>query len=215
MNASLRNISFEEVRFSYENEPVLASFNWKARSGEHLVLKGASGSGKSTVLRLLLGFLTPSAGEIRIQTVEGTVLDPVEFRSHVAWLPQEPDFGDGTVEEVVDRLFSFDRNQDGEPDEDTVHAVRTTLDLPEDLLSRSVARLSTGQRQRVGVLICSLLDRPALLLDEPTSALDPENKERVADLLLGDSDRITISTSHDPAWVERATSTVEVPDGDH
>ncbi len=207
---TIDNITFRNVRFAYDGEPVFEGLNWSAERGDHLVLKGESGSGKSTALRLLLGFHVPTGGSIDIITGADESISPSEFRSYVAWLPQEPDPGEGTVKEVLDRLFSFRRNAGVRPETDSIRSRMKQLSLDDALYNRAVSSLSTGQRQRVGALICSLLDRPAMLLDEPTSALDRENKERIADLLLNGRERVILSTSHDPFWLNRATHVVEI-----
>ncbi len=209
-DAEIQTISFENVGFSYENEPVINELTWSVGIGEHLVLKGESGSGKSTILQLVLGFYQPSSGEIQIRTEDGRNLSPVELRNRVAWLPQETDLGDGTVKEIVDFLFSFEHNKSRAPDSDRIKSTMETLSLSPDLYTKSLSNLSTGQRQRIGAVICASLDRPVLLLDEPTAALDRQNKTRVADLLLDGPGRIILSTSHDSFWLDRATSIVEI-----
>jgi len=169
---------------------------------KHTVLEGESGSGKSTILKSLLGFLTPNKGSI---IVDGQQLHPQKVRQKTAWLPQDLNLGDGSVREVMKRPFSFKVNQ-SKKDLDFAGSLES-LGVPADHLEKKFRDLSTGQRQRVGVAICYLLDKPLLLLDEPTAALDRASKQKVADLLL-DQKRTIISTSHDPFWVDLADNVI-------
>ncbi len=200
----IRDIRFEKVHFSYGAEEVIREMSFSAAPGDHLVIKGESGSGKSTILKLLLGFIRPDSGRIEVGAGDSSL------RHHTAWLPQDLDLGEGSVEDTMDRLFSFEVNSRKDPRRRERLAALQELGLEPDMYEKSFRDLSTGQRQRVGLAICRLLDKQVLLLDEPTSALDPASKRKAAELLLDNSNRITISTSHDPFWLERATTIVEV-----
>lgn len=203
-------ISFDDVSFSYDEEQVLHHLSFDVPEGSHLVLKGASGSGKSTILKLILGFYRPEQGEVRYR---GEPLDAElgkELRSHTAWLPAEMDLGEGSVQQVIHFPFEFRSNGSSTPGDDKILDLFDQLNLERELYVKPFRDLSTGQRQRVGVAICALLDKPLLLIDEPTSALDAESKDRVAELLLRDECQTIISTSHDPDWLEYADQIYEL-----
>lgn len=203
-------LTFDDVGFSYGKEQVLSHCSFEVPEGSHLVLKGASGSGKSTILKLILGFIRPQKGEIRYR---GERLDTglsKELRRRTAWLPADVELGEGTVQEVIRFPFGFDTNTSGSPTDEQVLILFDRLGLDRDLYIKPFRDLSTGQRQRVGLILCVLLDKPLLLLDEPTSALDAGSKERVIDLLLNSDRRTTISTSHDPVWLEHADQLYEL-----
>jgi ABC-type bacteriocin/lantibiotic exporter with double-glycine peptidase domain len=82
--------------------------------------------------------------------------------------------------------------------------------LSESLYSKPLLDLSTGQKQRVGIALCYLLNKPLFLLDEPTASLDDASKQKVADLLLNNTNKTIISTSHDPFWLKQATKIYEL-----
>lgn len=193
-------ISCTNLHLSIGGATILRDLTFDIPPGKHTVLQGESGAGKTTLLKLLLGFLKPTSGDIRFH---GDI-DTGNIRHHTAWLPQDLDLGAGKVEELMQKPFSFKHNQSKRPGRQGVVSTLDQLGLSEQILDQSFQTLSTGQRQRVGLGICHLLDKPLLLLDEPTSALDKASKQRIASLLLAHTNKTVISTSHDPFWVGRA-----------
>lgn len=199
-------ITFDRITFNYGGEPIFDRFSMSVAKGDRVAVEGGSGSGKTTLLLLLLGFELPQSGTIRFEgePVAGSGIR--DIRRNAAWLPQDLNIGEGTVEEVMTRPFAFRANRRLQPDtgrmEQTLHA----LGLSGSLLAKAYRDLSTGQRQRVGLALCHLLDRPLLLLDEPTSALDRASKRKAAELLFSDPERTVVTTTHDPYWIERCNS---------
>lgn len=199
-------LSCSGISIRFGGEVVLNDFSFEILKGRHTVLKGESGSGKSTLLKLLLGFLKPFQGQIIYYDYSNSH----SFRQHSAWLPQDLDLGDGTVEKVMRKPFQFVANQSRMPGRERYRTILAELGMAGDHLSKQFRDLSTGQRQRIGLAICYLLDKPVLLLDEPTSALDEASKERMAHLLVAHTNKTVISTSHDPFWVAYADHIIEL-----
>lgn len=199
----------KNIHFSYGDEVIFDDFSFELKKGEKLVLKGESGSGKSTLFRLILGFENPDEGEFLYQ---GSVLKNEtlrSFRKNTGWLPQDLNIGEGSVREVIHFPFSFKSISKEMPEEKSVIELLDKLGLDAGILEKTFSDLSTGQRQRIGVLICVLMDKQIFLLDEPTSALDHESKGKLADLLLRNN-RTILSTSHDSFWVERCDRIIEL-----
>lgn len=197
-------LSCSDLTIRFGDETVLHEFNFDIPKNKHTVLKGESGSGKSTLLKLLLGFLKPSDGAIKYNNGKTAH----EIRQDTAWLPQDLDLGDGTVKEVIYYPFRFSNNNMQRPDLQTSQSVLSKLGLQAGTMTKKFRDLSTGQRQRVGLAVCHLLNKPILLLDEPTSALDTVSKQRVLNQLLEHTNKTVISTSHDPFWIERADKVI-------
>ena len=198
----------KNIDFKYGEEIIFKNFSFELNEGEKLVLKGESGSGKSTLFRLILGFEHPENGTF---LYNGSVLtngNLNSFRKETAWLPQDLNIGGGSVQDVIDTPFRF-HSSTKQPGRDDIISLLNDLGLNADTLDKTFTDLSTGQRQRIGILICILMDKPLMLLDEPTSALDRDSKEKLAELLLN-SDRTILSTSHDPFWVERCDRIIEM-----
>lgn len=200
-------LEFKNVCFSYDDERILTNFSFSVQKQTHVVLKGASGGGKSTILKLILGFLKPNKGEIRFYKNEED--QTANIRSYTSWLPQDLSIGVGTVADVLSYPFRFAINTTSKPDKQTYLNVLARLDLSESLYTKPFRDISTGQRQRIGIALCYLLDKPLILLDEPTASLDETSKRKVAELLMSDNKTI-ISTSHDPFWLDQANQVYEI-----
>lgn len=136
-------------------------------------------------------------------------MNPQEIRRQTAWLPQDLNLGSGSTREVIEKPFEFTANKS--LDQNRQLNVLRELGLSSGVLDKQYRDLSTGQRQRVGLSICYLLDKPLLLLDEPTSALDIASKKKAANILIGHTNKTIISTSHDPFWVDHADKVIKIP----
>lgn len=196
-------ITFDHITFCYNNEPIFNDFSLSVEKGERVAVKGESGTGKTTLFLLLLGFEFPVAGGIFIEGIPHSDKNFSTLRRRTAWLPQDLNIGDGSVGEVIGRPFEFRFNQPKKPEAEKVETTLISLGLNGSVLDKKFRDLSTGQRQRVGLALCHLLDRHLLLLDEPTSALDRASQEKAAELLFADPDRTIISTTHDPFWIDK------------
>lgn len=175
----------------------------EVEEGKHVLVQGPSGSGKSTFFRVLLGFVAPESGSLRFK---GKSADNGAFkllRRNTGWLPQDLNIGSETVKKVMKKPFEFRANETRQPDQAAIDETIKKLGLAPGDLNKQYTDLSTGQRQRVGIAVCHLLNKPIMMLDEPTSALDKASKQKAADLLLA-QDRTFISISHDPFWMEKA-----------
>ncbi|MFF4256408.1 thiol reductant ABC exporter subunit CydD [Streptomyces sp. NPDC001663] len=170
------------VRYPGQSEEAVADVSFAVEPGETVALVGPSGAGKSTLLNVLLGFVPPIAGRVRVGGADLADVDREQWRSRIAWVPQRPHLFAGTIAENV-RL--------ARPDADDA-AVRRALGdagalefvdaLPDGagtVLGEDGAGLSAGQRQRLALARAFLADRPVLLLDEPTAALDGATEAEV------------------------------------
>jgi ATP-binding cassette, subfamily C, bacterial CydD len=182
------------VRYPDRERPALDDFSLTVNPGEVVVLTGPSGVGKSTVLALLLGFVEPETGTVRVSGTELSYVDIDAWRRCVAWLPQAPRLLGGTVASNVDGpLPSFvDSISDREIGEDG-------------------QGLSAGQRQRVALARALARDAPVLLLDEPTASLDEETEaEIVAAIKEATAGRTALIVAHRPALLTLADRVVTI-----
>jgi ATP-binding cassette, subfamily C, bacterial CydCD len=174
-------LSLSSLSYTYpgESEPALKNVTLEIRAGEHIALVGSSGTGKSTLVALLLRFMEPSSGRLTVNNELLTQIPPETWRRSVAWVPQNPSLFHDTIA-VNLRLAKPEAT-----DEELRQAARLVqLDqfvesLPdgyETLIGEQGARLSAGQAQRLAMARAFLKDAPILILDEPTSSLDPEQE---------------------------------------
>ena len=165
--------------------------------GEIFALVGSSGCGKSTFLKCLLGFEEPAAGEIEVLGARLSPSTVWSLRRQVAWVPQEPELGDGTAWEFLSHLFRYRANRGLSGRLARAGEMARSFLLDGSVLNQPVTKLSGGEKQRVVLIAALLLDRPLLLLDEPFSALDRESRRAVIDHLSQLSATV-ICVSHEP-----------------
>ena len=181
MGVSLKDLSFAYVG----DEMVLHDVNIEVKPGETVAFVGPSGEGKTTLIRLILGLLTPRAGHACLTTGAGDTLDlSVETREFFSYVPQGNTMFSGTIRENM---------LHGRPDateEEIIEALKQACiwkfvdSLPEKLETKIGERgvgVSEGQAQRLAIARALLRKAPILLLDEATSALDIYTEKDVLD----------------------------------
>lgn len=179
--------------------------------GELVAVTGASGGGKSTLLRVLAGLAPAPAGQVRVGSTDLAEIDPQAWRDGVAWAGQQPFLFAGTVAANI-RL-----GRPAATDAEVAAAARlAALDeaLPQGLsteVGEGGAGLSAGERRRVSLARAFLRDAPLLLLDEPTADLDAETERRVAEAIRSLTPRRTVVVvTHRPAVRELADRVIDL-----
>jgi putative ABC transport system ATP-binding protein len=202
-------IKYEDIGISFDNRKVLSGFNLSIKEKQKVLLRGKSGVGKTTLLKMLLGFTKPVEGTLYFRNLvidSGTCW---EARKEIAYVVQDTDLGEGKVKNLLDEIFSYRENKE-KLDHEKLRAFMQELELESNILDQNFQELSGGEKQRIGILISLLLNRNIYLLDEVTSALDGNLKKKIADYFLAQEDWTLLVISHDKEWERDWIETIDL-----
>jgi ATP-binding cassette subfamily B protein len=212
-------IEFSDVAFTYptNHKPSLRNITFSAKPGQMIALVGPSGSGKSTLINLVIGFLRPSSGSIRVDTLDYKDLDLRTVRKFLSVVPQESVLFDGTIAENISYGLSDVSESDirtALKDANALEFVEAFDDGIETIVGERGARLSGGQRQRLAIARALIRNPRILILDEATSALDSESERLIQDalsrLMLN---RTTFVVAHRLSTIKEADLILVLEDG--
>ena len=175
-------IVFKKVNFAYKKDnQVLKNINLEIKRGEVTAFVGASGAGKSTMLALILKFITPNNGDIFIDDKNLKILNTKDIRKNIALVQQQPFLFSGTIIDVIRMGRDFTKEEVIESAR-KANAHNFIQKLPEKYETEITERgsnFSGGQIQRIAIARAILGNPSILLLDEATSALDAESESEV------------------------------------
>ncbi|MGW1053411.1 thiol reductant ABC exporter subunit CydD [Streptomyces sp. NPDC002521] len=202
------------VRYPGRSTNAVTKVSFTVEPGETVALVGPSGVGKSTLVSVLLGFVEPTEGRVRIGGADLSGLDVEEWRSRIAWVPQRPHLYAGTIAENV-RLARPEADDSAVRqalrDAGALEFVEALPEGAETVLGEDGAGLSAGQRQRLALARALLADRPVLVLDEPTAGLDGATEaEVVAAVRRLAAGRTVLLVVHRPALLDVADRVVRL-----
>jgi len=211
-------ISFKKVNFAYEKDnQVLKNINLEIKSGEVTAFVGASGAGKSTMLALILKFITPNNGDIFIDDKNLKILNTKDIRKNIALVHQQPFLFSGRIIDVIKMGRNFTKEEVIESAR-KANAHNFIQKLPEKYeteISERGSNFSGGQIQRIAIARAILGNPSILLLDEATSALDAESESEVQKgLNRAMKDRTVIVIAHRLATTQEANKIVVFDKGE-
>jgi ATP-binding cassette, subfamily B, bacterial len=210
---------FENVSFAYPSAQAhaLEDFSLVVPPGETIALVGASGAGKSTVIKLVIGFLRPTRGRILVDGMDMDAHDLRTYRRFLAVVPQESILFDGSIRDNVTYGLPSVPDQVVEQALRDANAWEFVSALPQGgntSVGEKGARLSGGQKQRLAIARALIRDPRVLILDEATSALDTETEaliqEALARLMKG---RTTFVVAHRLSTIRDANRIVVLEHG--
>ncbi len=206
-------LELRSLTLAYSDRPLFSGLDYDVKAGELVGITGESGTGKTSLLRAIVGVIPITAGTIEVCGLPLDVHHIHAIRQKIAYVPQElqPPAEDGAALIALTHALAFNRALlASQPTSPAGHLtpqlpqLLASLAIDPALLSLEASKLSGGQRQRILLAAALALPKPLLLLDEPTSALDEENSQRVALALLRachEEGRAALVVSHDPVFL--------------
>lgn len=201
-------IRFENVSFSYADHPTLQNINLTISSGKTVAFVGSTGSGKSTLVKLLLRFYSPQSGQILLDGQASDQINLQDLRRVIGYVAQDSFLTDGTIAENIAYGISNASDQAVYEAARAAEALEFIEKLPLGFATKVGERgqkLSGGQRQRLALARAILKNPPILILDEATSAVDNETEaaiQRSLDVI--SKNRTTIIIAHRLSTIRNA-----------
>lgn len=178
-------ITLEHVTKSFDGQKVLADFNLSVREGEFLTVIGRSGCGKTTMLKLINGLLTPDGGKVFVEGKNIAETDIIALRRRIGYVIQNRGlFPHMTVEKNITYVPVISGKKNKRENREMAVRLLKLVGLEEDKLLRYPSELSGGQQQRVGIARALAANPRILLMDEPFGALDEITRQTMQDEIL-------------------------------
>ena len=208
----MKIFELDNLGFVSPEKMILEGISLSIKEGEHLTITGPSGSGKSSLLKLLAALVSPSSGLLFYQGQDLGELDPVAYRREVSYCFQQPVLFGQTVRDNMAFLFEIRQIPF---DQERVLTALARLDLGPEFLDKPIKDLSGGEKQRVALVRNLLFEPKVLLLDEVSSGLDEKTKILLRTFLkdLHQEGVTLIEVTHDQQEIEAAERLVTIVGG--
>jgi ABC-type multidrug transport system fused ATPase/permease subunit len=214
------NVSYDNVTFSYptrKNYVVLNKLSFSVEAGQKVALVGQSGSGKSTIISLLMRFYNVDQGSINIDNKDIREYDLSDYRSNVGIVPQEVILFGGTIEENISYGkpgASLEEIKHAAAQANALDFIESFPDGFETIVGERGVKLSGGQRQRIAIARAILKNPAILILDEATSSLDAESEYLVQEALEKlMENRTSIIIAHRLSTIKKADQIFVIKEG--
>lgn len=196
-----RMLEMKDIKLSFEGKNVLRDFSLSINEGEKVLLYGTSGKGKTSILRLILGFVEADRGDVLFRNSILKSSNVWDIRKEIAYVPQNTHLGDESVGDIINYARLLRANRDSCCSRDHIEEILASFHLSKDIVKKKFNELSGGEKQRVLLTIALSLNRAVYLLDEPTASLDKAMKEHTVERFCSMSDATVIVVSHDEVWL--------------
>lgn len=196
-------IELNNIFLNFDHKSVFEDFTGKINHSQHTCFAGASGTGKSTILKLIQGYVLPTKGEVLVNRLKLNPENVATIRSFISYIPQN-------IHLPVDNCFDLVRMLGVENKKEAIILNCEDLGLAPDFYARKFDQMSGGQKQRIIISVCFSLESQIILLDEPTASLDAESAELVMNQIKSMKNKTIVSASHNPLWIESADKIINL-----
>jgi polar amino acid transport system ATP-binding protein/putative ABC transport system ATP-binding protein len=196
-------IEFRNISLSFQGKSIFENFNAKIPAGAKISVGGASGRGKSSLLKLIQGYLIPDSGKMIVDSEEITSKSIHQLRKKMAWIPQNINLPVNNGAELVE-LMEVAKHKE------SIEQYLKMLDLEGAILDQDFFTISGGQKQRIVISIVLSLGKPIVLMDEPTSSLDERAIANLLELVNTLKNTTFVSASHNKTWLDHSDKVIEL-----
>jgi Cu-processing system ATP-binding protein len=203
-------IQFENISKSFGKLQVLQNINLRFELGQSVAILGPNGSGKTTIIKSLLGMVIPDSGQILFSGKN--IKNEFAYRNQIGYMPQIGNYPPNLkIKQLIDMMVDIRNGKSYEIDEDIIDAFKL-----KDIYNKALGTLSGGTKQKVSAALAFLFNPKVLILDEPTAGLDPLASEILKTKILKEKSKgkLILITSHIMADLEDlATHIVYLQEG--
>lgn len=214
-------IEFKNVNFSYparKDVPILKNFSLTINPHEKIAIVGSSGSGKSTILQLLLRFYDVDSGLITINDVDIKAISFADLRNNFSYISQDSFIFSDTIYQniaYVDKSITKEEVLKIIEENSALHFIKNMKDGIDSFVGEKGIQLSGGERQRIALARALIKNSPILLLDEATSALDNKNEQAIIKTIANIAENKTVITvAHKLSTIINADKIIFIKDGE-
>ncbi|MGG7143966.1 ATP-binding cassette domain-containing protein [Clostridium nigeriense] len=200
-NISLKNIesiTFKNISYNYSDKQVLYDINISFEKGHKYVITGESRSGKSTLLKILIGFLKDYNGNVLYDNTELREVSPTSIYNNISYIDQNIYLFNGTIKDniTLGQDFSDDDLYEALTKSCLINFINELPNAINTIIKENGKNISGGQRQRIALARALIRKINFIILDEGTSALDKENAKEIEDTLISSKDLCVIFVTH-------------------
>lgn len=214
------NIRIERVSFRYgpDRDPALLGVSFQVKPGEMIAITGNTGSGKSTLVKMIAGMYAPQAGSIQVDSMDLRQLNAMDLRRAIAYVPQQTHFFHGTITQNIRLNNSLATDEQVRAAADEAGVLEEIMALPEGFDTRigdtTIDRMPPGFLRSLSMARAFVSPAKILLLDEPGASLDDESDQRFVDRLKKiRGKRSIVMVSHRPSHIRLADKAILMEQG--
>jgi len=196
-------IHCQNIELAFSGKKIFDKLNLFIEKGENVCISGPSGKGKSTLLKILQGYIIPDKGQILINNKTLGTKTIKEIRESIIWIPQNINLPVNNGWELLNLLHI-------QPNIELVNEFIEKLGLEKDIISKDFNKISGGQKQRIIISICLSLNKKIILMDEPTASLDDVSIKLLIKTLKSLNGKTIVSASHNHLWVNNTDKIIQL-----
>lgn len=196
-------IQCQNIHLSFKNKVLFSGLNIDIAEHRNVCISAPSGVGKSSLLKLLQGYLFPDQGEIRIHGLLLNEKNIQKIRKWITYIPQN-------IHLPVDNGLDLMKLMEVAAVQTKAEAYLEQLGLEKSMLSKDFSQISGGEKQRIIVAVCLSLDKDIVMMDEPTSSLDERSIQLLIQCIQSLKGKTIISASHNSSWMKSTDQIIKL-----